>query len=289
MAKFGRRYLLKVQGQFLPHTILYPLTCRFDISQNTFAMANTAEFSLYGLSESNRKDIYFDTYYKDRIIPIEFYAGYESDASLPLLFSGNIVTAYTTREGSELVTHISALDGGFGIDTGTVPSPIATVPAGWDFVTTVTSLMNNLPGVVPGIILLNSEVARGRRAAVFNGKTWNILQYLTPPDTDLFISNGVVNMLGQNNVLPPKGISELSADSGLLNIPIRQGFTVTCQSLFQPNFVLSQSIHLTSQLSPWINGTYKIIGMHHSGVISGVESGEARSDLSLLSSRAVAA
>src|SRR5712672_639338 len=141
MAKFGRRFRLQVQGQFLSHTLEYPLTCKFNIDKKNFAMANTAEFTLYGLSESSRKDIYFDTYFKKTLIPIKFFAGYQddsgSDVNIPLIFNGNVIQAFTTREGPELVTHISALDGGFGIDTGKIPDNAATVPAGWNFSHTI--------------------------------------------------------------------------------------------------------------------------------------------------------
>jgi hypothetical protein len=302
MAKFGRRYVLQVQGQFLPHSIFYPLTCKFNIERNNFAMANTAEFSLYGLSDSSRQDIYYDTYFKKTLVPIKFFAGYESgpgtdifpnnfvesvDGSLPLIFNGNVISAYTVREGSELVTHISALDGGFGIDAGEIPSPLNSFPPGWNFSSTMKTLMGYLPGVIPGQILVVPEPAPGSRALMLTGKPWDILQQYTPPDTNLFIDNGVANMIGQNFTLPAKGITEISADTGLLNIPIRNGYLVTVQSLFEPNFVIGQPLTLNSKLSPWVNGLYKIVGLHHNGTISGVESGDARTDLSLLSSRAV--
>lgn len=291
MAKFGRRYVLQVQGQFLPHSIFYPLTCKFNIEKKNFAMANTAEFSLYGLSASSRQDIYFDTYFKKALVPIKFFAGYEdqsgSDENMPLVFNGNVISAFTTREGPELVTHISALDGGFGIDTGVIPPGAATVPAGWDFVSTMKTLMTYVPGTVPGQVLVEPAQLPGAKAVTFVDKPWNALQKYTPANNNLFIDNGIVNMIGQNITLPSRGISTLSADTGLLNIPIRNGYLVTCQSLFEPNFVLGQALNLTSIISPWVNGLYKIVGLHHSGTISGVESGSARTDLSLLSSKAV--
>lgn len=285
MVKFGRIYELKVQGQELgEHLIKFPLTCKFSVERKNFAMSNTAQFSIYGLSLSSRKDIYYDSYFKKALVPISFKAGYSSQSNIPLIFSGNVKLAYTTREGPELVTHIDALDGGFGVDTSTIAQ---TIDPGWLFTPTIKRVMGKLAGVKVGQVLVGKEPEPGKSSVTFNGKVWDELQKYVPANGSLFIDNGVVNMLGQNITLPAPGIKELSSETGLLNIPKKYGYQVDCQCLFEPNFVIGQFVKLVSTLAPWVNGDYKVIGLHHSGTISGVESGDARTDISLLSTAAV--
>lgn len=291
MAKFGRRYELRVEGQQLGiHTLTYPLTCKFDIERKNFSMANSATFSIYGLSLSSRKDIYYDSDFKKKLIPISFWAGYASESNIPLIFSGNVRLAYTVREGPELITKIEALDGGFGLDDSTISE---TISPPWNFVKTMKYLMEHLAGVKPGVILVgpksnpSKEPPDGTSKLVLNGKVWEVLLKYTPSNGTLFIDNGVVNMLGENVTMPSPGIlPTISSDTGLLNIPIKSGYNVTAQCLFEPTFNIGQIVKLDSALAPWVNDMYKIVGIHHSGTISGAESGDASTTLGLLSTKA---
>lgn len=286
MVKFGRIYELVVQGQTIEHTLKFPLTCKFNIERKNFSMANSASFTIYGLSLSSRKDIYYDTYFKKKLVPITFKAGFMSQPSLPTIFKGNVTAAYTSREGPELVTHITALDGGFGIDTSMISQ---TIEPPWRFTQTIKRVMSKLDGVEVGQVLIGPEPKPSESSVTFNGKVWDVLKQYVPEDGSLFIDNGVVNMLGQNITLPSPGIRELSSETGLLNIPKKFGYQVDCDCLFEPQFTIGQSLNLKSSLAPWVNGPYKVIGLHHSGTISGVESGDARTGLSLLSTAAVVA
>lgn len=287
--KFGRIYTLNVQGQNLPHTLSFPLTVSFDIERHTFSMANTAKFSITGLSLSSRKDILFDQILKPKFYELKFNAGYRSQTEFPpLIFKGNVSLAYTTRSGPELVTHIEALDGGFGIDNCEI-NPPQVVPSPWKFIPTMKKVMSLLPNVDVGQIILDPlhPIPDGTRPLPLSGLAWDILQTYTPKKGDLFIDNGVVHMLAQNSTISgTSGLPELSSSTGLLNIPIKHGYTVECQSLFEPNFRIGQFITLKSSLaSEWVNGQYKIIGLHHYGTIGGVDSGDCFTDLTLLSSK----
>lgn len=290
MIKFGRKYELTIQGnskdssgQFTTHVFKNPLTCKFEIDRQDFSMTNTARFTIYGLSKFSRSDIFYESIFRDGLVPMTFKAGYESQPNLSLAFSGNVKLAYTEREGPELATYIEALDGGFGVETSTIKEEI---PSNWKFTPTMKFLMKGLKGITSSTVLLDKEPDPGTATLVANGNIWNILQENTPQDGSLFIDNNAVNMLGKNVTLPSQTLTELSSNTGLLGIPKKYGFHVTCDSLFEPGLQIGQKITLKSDVLPAVNDDYKVIGLHHSGTISGVESGSARTSISLLSLKA---
>lgn len=286
MIKFGRDYKLVMQGNQTGGgqelTFRYPLTCKFDVDRKTFAMANTGNFTIYGLSNSNIKSAFYDLYELGKSpVPIKFFAGYNTQPPLPMIFFGNIVDAYTTREGPELVTHIQALDGQFGIDNSVVSADSGTGEK-WQFSPTMEKLMKNISGVEFGGIFLDAEPPPGARAFAPNGFVWQVLQENLPEGAELFIDNGKVYILSETEIIPSEGTDEISNATGLLNIPVRHGGETDCQMLFTPDLILGQPVVLRSELATWVNGVYKIIGLHHSGTISGTESGDARTDVALL-------
>lgn len=286
--KFGRIYELSVEGRdHKTHVIQYPLTCKFSVERQNFSTTNSASFTLYGLSEDHRKNIYYDEVFQARPIQITFKAGYAGAPSIPTIFAGNVRFAYTSREGAELLTKIDALDGGFGINDSEA-SP-RTTNKNWDFKTEMTGLMKELKGVQPGQILFKAghEPAAGTSSATFNGKVWNILQtYAESVKAALFVDNGKAHMLGPGAALPNLRMTTVSSKTGLLGTPKRKGFTVIADMVFEPNIVIGQLVQLSSTLTSWINGTYTVIGLNHVGTISGVESGDAHTTLTLLTDKA---
>ena len=162
--KFSRRYRLEVFGlDKKKRFIEYPLTCSFTVERHTFSMANTASFSLYGLSADTRKNLVYDATLVDesenRVI--EFYAGYDGGV-LSRIFHGTIKAAYTTREGPELITHITAQDcaDSLGVDSYSGGTEIK-----WDFKTEMEKVMASMKtaGISVGGRFLFPETSRADR------------------------------------------------------------------------------------------------------------------------------
>lgn len=302
--KFGRSFSLEVQGQKFPHTLQFPLTCVFNISRSQFASLNTGKFSLYGLSELSRKDIYFDRNILQALnAPITFRAGYLSQnfgasaggvsatpTPLPIVFTGSINSAYTSRSGPDIITQIDAMDGGFGATNAPVTVPYSK---GMTYSAAMLGVMQSLlPTVNPGQInITQKSVVKLPEpfsdTGVFNGPALNILRNYLPDGANVFIDLNTIHILGVNDALTaPAAISEITSDTGLLGIPIRTFYTATCSMIFEPCVVLGQVVKLTSTLAPWVNDTYKVIAFTHHGTISGVESGDAITDLTLQSTAA---
>lgn len=302
--KFGRSYEMMVTGvSGNPIYLAFPLTLEFSITHNIWATANAADFSLYNLSASHRREIYFNQYLKPQPYKIELNAGYVSQissgfrgipSSLPRIFNGYANIAYTEKSNSDLITRINALDNGditsgkpAGYFDGTVEAGY-TAPVGTTFKNMVKTVMRKLTNVTVGQILIDSAQLPGPisgKPRPFIGTAWEILQELASSagGADVFIENGVCHMLSQNKTLGSNNLGVLQSSTGLLGIPRYTGATVMCSCIFEPSLEIGKSIELKSQGNPLANGLKKIVGYTHRGTISGVVSGEVVSDIVLSS------
>lgn len=278
--KFGRTYKMTVQGQYFTWTPSFPTTLEFDVERNVFASANKGTFTLYNLQLSARRDIYFDRFINDQRLKITLQAGYVGSPVLPTIFSGDIRVAWTQRQGPDWVTHIEAFDGGFAFYNALAGF---SLPKNYTMLTASAALIAKMNpygvtfGKVSKINLPNS------RNIVFPGNAWNELQKLVPGDGQLFVDNGVCNILNPEDYLVTPTIPVISPATGLIGTPRKQGNLTTCTTIFDPQYIVGQLAALES-LESWMNNPkLKVQGIHHYGKISGVEGGDLMTDLSLFS------
>lgn len=273
--KFGRTFSLTVQGTQDTHIIDFPLTLEFDIMRNTLASANTARFVIYNLKESVRRDIFHDRYDTLNYKFLKLAAGYDHEPSLPVIFQGNIMNAYSYRVGSDWRTEIEAFDGMFGIING---SANVQLSSGWNMQTLIRQLLGGMPNVDAGAI--SSFDAPNSRGVAAAGNPWDIIQGLVP-DGQMFIDKETANVIKKDEfIASDDGITVLNSQTGMLGTPRRHNALIEVPMIFEPRAIVGQRVLLQS-LEKVNNGTYQIIGVHHHGVISGAVAGDAITDLSL--------
>ncbi len=259
--KFGRRYTLKVglaNGDIL--TIKLPFTIELDITRNTLTSANVCQVRIYNLSEKNRNLIRFNASDYGTFRPIELFAGYTDDP--PKIFDGNISQAWSFREGVNFITQIECYDGGFAFVNGTTEIEF---PAGVSDRDKALSIMNNLPGVTPGVV--GSYPNTSGRKNAYNGNTSQILNELT--GGGFFIDNGQANALGTSEYIQAtNGITLVSSATGLLATPVLEQTIVRFDMIFEPGLNAGHRAVLQSDTEQNFNGTYKITGVKHRGMIS---------------------
>lgn len=317
--KFGRSYLMTLTGKSGREiAISFPTTMTFDITHNIFAAANVANFSFFNLSASNRSEISFNQFLKAQPYPMTLRAGYISQvsaglngvpAALPIIFKGFANVAYTEKNGSDLVTRINAFDNGdIASDLPSIyfnEANAYTAPQGTLFVDMVQAVMERLKpnGVEPGKIIIAASQLPGPVGGlpplllgpprVFNGRVWKNLEQLASEakGAHVYIENGKCNMIGQNDTIPGESsLGTIKSETGLLGIPKYTGATILCSCIFEPSLIIGAPIQLDSTTfrgsgsSPAQapNGPCKIVAYTHRGTISGVESGELVSDITLM-------
>lgn len=290
--KFGRAYQLSVKGQTTNHLIKFPLTCNFDITKQLYQTNNIAIFTLYGLSKDKRQDIYFDRTTVEQVYtPVEFRAGYNGQtldaelrdySTLPRIFIGGTTLAYTERNGQEIMTHIEASDGGHAQAVGEVNAPI---PKGASFADIMRIGMDSLKvfGVSSGKIIVTKNLPpRSKEIAVMFGKTIDQMRKYANEKIAIFILDQVMYVLGEDDILDsPAGVITINSETGLIGTPRRYFREVNCSVVFEPRVTIGQLVKLEATLTPWVNGLYKVTGLHHHGTISGTSSGAAVTDLTM--------
>jgi hypothetical protein len=274
MQKFNRNYVLNVGtagGGLL--TVEPPFTVEFDVTRNTLTSANVCSIRIYNLSKNNRNLLRFNAYDQGDYRVVQLFAGYGQNLSQ--IFSGNVTQAWSVREGTNFITTVESFDGGYAFNNGFSNT---NFPAGTSLATVIGALAGSLPNVQPGYI--GSYPGTIPRGIAVNGNTLSILRDLT--GGGVFIDNGYVNCLGNNECIPANGITTIDDTTGLIGTPTLEQNYLHFDTLFEPRVVVGQQIQLNTTTGPlnaynnkslW-NGLYKVVGVIHRGMISGAVCGD---------------
>lgn len=290
MYKFNRYYCLKYYSPEIKNgeqstksanciTIEYPLKLDFNISRNTFSDSNKATLTVYNLKQSTRDAIFQDYLNFNRYCFVELYAGYfnrygdKQALNLPLILKGKVLSAYSEDNGQDVKTQIEVIDNSiieaFSSHTFDAGTPIQDV---YDTIASDLKLVElGSTGKHEGVL---------DRPLVVNGNALEELNELTGGSA--FIDNNRLNILYNNEVLGDYGIYKINSDTGLLGMPRRRDAQIEIDVLFAPEIQVGQLVDIHSEKDPLhFDGQYKVIGLTHSGSISGADSGTVKTTLNL--------
>lgn len=250
--------------------VTYPLMVQFDINRNTFASANTANFQLFNLEPSTREQMFQDKYRIDRNCFVEFYAGYGDN--MPLIFKGKVLECYSSKSNTNVITRISALDNDI------IQSYSShTFEAGTSKKDVLKTLVGDMPNTQLGAIGTMEGVLQNRY--IVDDLTFVAINKLT--GNHAFIDLGQLNVLQENETLKDINIYKLTSDTGLLGTPERRDAQVVVNAVFSPEIIVGQLLEIESSTAPVFNGQFKVVGLQHSGIISGATCGEVTSTFNL--------
>lgn len=277
MKKWTRNYLLTVQvdreaKEYIDVTM--PLTISFNVKRSVNATANTANITVLNLAESTRRKVFLDNYKYMYYKGIELRAGYGEDVeTLPLIFKGNIQSAFSKRNGVDYETTIDALDGGFAYANSNSDRQFAK---GTTDKQALKALASDLPHIELGKLgNFDAKLTRG------NAISGNTLSYFSTFSEDNFF----IDLEKVNCLLPNEGfegnIKVINADCGLLGSPLREEAFLTFEMIFEPRLQIGQFVEIESKTETIYNGTYKVVGIEHTGMISDAQSGQCKTKVSL--------
>lgn len=298
--KSGRVYKLTIEiddpnldpaliGPTIPKAIeiTNPLTIQFDIDRNTNSSLNKGAFRIYNLNETNRglifQNLYSSTDAQGMRRRITFQAGYESqgdvldkEGTLATIFNGELVEAYSYRQGPDVITYINAQDGNYAARNSVTS---VTFNAGELIKDGLKRIVSDLKGVEEGVIGETEGVYK--TSASFNNNTFYVLTKNFKDE--FFIDLGKFNKLKLNEYLESGGlgIPLITSATGLLGTPLRQGSSVIIDMLFEPKINVAQLAEVSSEINKQFDGQYKVTGVKHSGIISGAVNGDCRTTLQL--------
>lgn len=268
MSKFNRNYILKAFSSIGTEiTIELPFTVEFDIVRNYLSSANTASIRVYNLNQDTRNLLHKERFLYNSVRKIVLFAGYEK--LLPIVFSGTIQRCHSVRQGTDFVTTFECFTAGDvyanSFISKTYPKDIQVSSIVRDLILSMKSFGLDMGaiGVIEGKILRGYSVS---------GNAVKILTDLT--NGNFFIDNGKAYVLKDDETIRGD-IAVISADTGLLNTPIKEGVNVEFEMLFEPRLIIGQSISLESTTRRDYNGIYKVTSVSHNVKISPQVNGQA--------------
>jgi hypothetical protein len=288
-SKFNRQFVLLIQddtGQY--KEIKSPLTCEFTITRNNLASTNEAHFVIYNLKESTRNAIY--KYANDtwNVRNILFFAGY-SEMNLGLLprcFKGQVLSCFSYREGSDFRTEIEAKEMWPGL---TLDQIAVKIPAGTVKTYMINAVARQIPDVGAVTVSQTGFLDVVKKTMSLVGSPFEILKTLT--NNNVYVDSGNIYAMKPKEII--KGdidVIDALSKNGLLGSPKKFAERVVVDMLFEPRikpaqlitFSSDQLVKLESKTVDLFNGTYKLTGFIHSGIISGAVNGDCRTTMTLI-------
>lgn len=246
--------------------VKYPITLELNVTRDTFADLNKANFRLYNLAPETQAKLWKDLFDLDRYVRMKLYAGYGEDLSL--IFYGEFTQCYSYRQSgsTDFITEIEANDLTLLLLNSFTNK---TVSKGTDGVTLIQSLLAEIPEINAGYISPTLPVTKSNQT--FLGSTINLLRREFS-DYQIYVNNNQLNIIGQNEVIPGE-VTLISAETGLLGTPTRADAYLQAEMIFEPKLEVSQAVVLLSETEKSLNNTYKVVALSHAGIISPVVSG----------------
>ncbi len=277
--KINRHYKLTIETNDSGTVeITDPLTIEFTVTRNTAVSLNKGIFKIYNLGLATRTKLFQDRFrIKDKGTG-EFYkriilqAGYNQ---LSTIFVGNILTAFPTRQGGDIIMNIEAYDGLYG-QANSITS--LTLNKGTPINDVVDTITNDLQKVEKGVIASQEGVLT--KSTSFFGNTFEVLTEFLKDKAEVFIDNEELLIMNSNQAFIAQ-IPLIKSETGLLSVPVRQQTYIEIDMIFEPRITVGQLVELESGVNPAYDGQYKVYGVTHNAIISAAVSGDAKTKLQL--------
>jgi hypothetical protein len=278
--KLNRRYrlLIDVGTAEQPEVIEItdPLTIEFNITRGIHSSLNSGSFKVYNLSNSTRTRIFQDRFrlrgssllYKR----ITMQAGYNQ---LATIFRGNLLQSFPFRKGGDIIQQIDALDGSFGLLNSFTS---LTLNKGTTANDAIDKISNDLVNIEKGIISQFNLVFK-KSLSLF-GDTIGEIKKIIRGEADVFIDDEKLLILKTNECVEGQ-VQLINSETGLLGTPIRRNTFLQVEIVFEPRITVGQIVKIKSSVNPAYDGTYKVVGITHTGTISGAVAGTAKTILQL--------
>lgn len=290
-ARDQRRYKLTIQDpQGNRLVVNYPFTLRFNVNRDTLASVNRIELDLVDLSESSREFLYKDRYntiqYWQMTLELGYLTRNKDDERLYEVYAGNIYEAYSYRDKEHWYTHVTGFDGIYGLQNARTSF---TLGAGSTRLNMLQNVIGAMPNIKRGILGAPTDGTYVRGFS-FSGATVDLIKQET--GGKFFIDGQVLHILDDAEVIDSNYVISLD---GAYNktTPKRRDAVLEVDMFLTPELRVAELVNLDSKVDIYdsnsrsrtdptkYNGYYKILGITHSGVISGAEQGDATTTVML--------
>ena len=224
----------------------------FSVKKTLLSNPNTSTITITNLGRPVRDAL------QQRGLAVRLLGGYR-DTGVRTLASGSLLSALPVRNGTDIDTTFTMLDGYGGMSRGVYQRtfdgriPIRDV---------VADAATRLPGVTVGNIDVDGFT--GSRGRVFNGKTTDVLNALAEQyGFSWSVQNGVFQALQDNRA--STRVFRISAEEGnlidaqpQLSGPFQERTGITIVAYLNPILRPGDTVDLRSTVNPQLNGRYKV-------------------------------
>jgi hypothetical protein len=212
---------------------------------------NKIQIVLYGLAEKTRNALVKDSN-ESKYIPIQLKVGYGQN--LELLFKGSVFRGITERRGTEIVSTIEALDGGFDASTSFTSKTVKGKNEA------IREILKDMPNTTEGKITAQEELIRPK---VLVGNSMKLLREQTG-DQEIYIDKEQLFIMKKDEVVS-LFVPLVSARTGLISTPQRENTIVTFETMLNPELRIGGLCQLESSVNKYLNGIYKINSLSYTG------------------------
>lgn len=272
MLKFNRRYrcVFRVgkrvgfdkQKTNQTFEIAYPYTLQFQVEAGCYQTSQRGVLRFYNINPDYQKTLWKESYDMSKYIEVELYAGYGDN--MPLIFAGDVMKCYTSRKGgdTDFITEMEVSAAPEVFKSGFANQ---TISAGAEVSSVFNDLFNGIPDV--GIGYITEELGKLKRSTTYIGNPIDLIKNAYGSKYEIFIENGLLNVLAEGEVKKDKVLT-VTAASGLLGSPRREGALTEVEMLFEPQATVAGLVNVLSDSMPDMNGTFKCLNVSHQGIIS---------------------
>lgn len=278
MKLFDRRYKLSIDDGKLEITQLH---VEFRIAKSITKEPNKAEIKVYNLTASQRGELEKNRNRMGSLanpIKLEFEAGYKDKTSV--IFSGNIRTIYSERQGADIITTFASADGIAQVRLARVSF---SVKKGTGILDTVKQIakkgdlsIGNLEKAITSasISSLGSTFPEG---TTIDGSAYDELQRIVESaGFEVSMQNGVLQFKPQGKAVGGE-LLDLASDSGLIDSPTvevnqdpgkpaKGEKYVRAKALIVPGLFPGRGVRLKSE---GFNGDYEVVTVEYQGQLAG--------------------
>lgn len=274
--KVNRRYRLTVQtvddkGNPTDKAIVIsnPLTIRFSVNRTLFADINAMDIDIYNLAPRTYNQLFYDYFNVNRRTVI-LEAGYDG-MEMSAIFIGDVWSCYTSRDGSDIITHMHAIVGLKSLSVQT-DATLANVSRNQ----VLRYIANDMAMTIN---IYSGDDEKFTRPVSLSGNSFGQIQKYT--NGSAYIDNNEINVLTTFDAIEGDVVL-INDQSGLLGVPEHEDALLRVKMIFEPRIVIGQIIEVKSRISPMFNGQYKVYGIKHEGTISDTVAGTATTTLEML-------
>jgi len=261
-----------------------PFTIEVDIKRLIGGQQNDAKIKIYNLNEKTRAQLFKDRFIASfvgnnrnfflRKVIIE--AGYGK--KLYPIFIGSLLEGYSLREGTEQITYLHCVSSAVGLYNTFINQSYEKNTSYQKVLEDTIAKLEESGDVKKGTISIVD--GKHETGTIAMGEAFSVMSKY---GVEIFIDLNKINLISQMQALQSiiGKIPVISAETGLIETPIRSGNYVIVKTMLEPSIRLGELVELKTETARYFSGQYKVYGVEHQGIFSITKEGKMITTLKL--------